>query len=73
MAGGLIERGPPIPSQNRYVAIIEAIFHAKYERGQRAVDFAREDIVTCASALNVSLPKNLGDLILQLWFWTGLL
>ena len=72
MAGGLIERRPPIPSPNRYAAIIEAIFHAKYERGHRAVDFAREDIVTFASALNVSLPKNLGDLIYSFRYRTDL-
>ena len=72
MVGGLIERGPPIPSPNRYAAIIEAIFHAKYERGHRAVDFAREDIVTFASALNVSLPKKLGDLIYSFRYRTDL-
>ena len=68
----MIERGPPIPSQNRYAAIIEAIFHAQYERGERAVDFAREDIVSSASALNISLPKNLGDLIYSFRYRTDL-
>jgi len=52
-----------IPSQNRYSAIIEAVFHAKFKRGQRQVDFERQDIVAFASKLNVGLPKNLGDLI----------
>ena len=72
MAGGLSERGHPIPSQNRYAAIIEAIFHAKYERGQREVDFAREDIVTFASELGIRLPKNLGDLIYSFRYRTDL-
>ena len=72
MAGGLTERGYPIPSPNRYAAIIDAIFHAKYERGHRAVDFAREDIVSFASALNISLPKNLGDLIYSFRYRTDL-
>ena len=72
MAGGLSERGHPIPSQNCYAAIIEAIFHAKYERGQREVDFAREDIVTFASELDIRLPKNLGDLIYSFRYRTEL-
>ena len=72
MAGGLSERGPPIPSQNRYAAIIKAIFHAKYERGRREVDFAREDIVTFASELGIGLPKNLGDLIYSFRYRTDL-
>ena len=72
MAGGLSERGRPIPSRNRYAAIIEAIFHAKYERGQREVDFAREDIVTFASELGIGLPKNLGDLIYSFRYRTDL-
>ena len=43
------------------MAIIEAIFHAKYRAGQRVVAFEREDIVRFASRLNIRLPKNLGD------------
>lgn len=62
MAWQPIERGQPI-SQNRYASIIEAIFHAKYEHGQREVYFEREDIVTFAAELSIELPRNLGDLI----------
>jgi len=50
-------------SQNRYEAIIEEIFHAKYQPGQRALVFMREDIRTAASHLNMELPKNLGDVV----------
>lgn len=50
-------------TENRYSAIIEAIFKAKYERGMREVDFEREDIVRYARKLKIKVPKNLGDLI----------
>ena len=52
-----------MPPANRYSAIIEAIFHAKYSSGHRDVAFERDDIATFASRLNIQLPKNLGDLI----------
>ena len=64
--------GVHISSQNLYSAIIEAIFRAKYNRGQREVDFEREDIVTFASALDIRLPKNLGDLIYSFRYRTEL-
>lgn len=52
-----------ISTTDRYSAIIEAIFQAGFQSGQREVNFVRQDIVTFASELNVDLPKNLGDLI----------
>ncbi len=55
-----------MPVQNRYATIIEAIFQAGYRSGQRSVAFEREDIVAFASELKIALPKNLGDLIIQL-------
>ena len=57
---------------NRYSAIIEAIFHANYQPGQRAVDFERDDLVTFASRLNTGLPKNLGDVIYSFRYRTEL-
>ena len=59
-------------SQNRYAAIIEAIFLAKHEHGQREVAFERQDIVAFASELHISLPKNLGDLIYSFRYRTAL-
>ncbi len=61
-----------MPSQSRYSAIIEAIFGAKYERGQREVDFEREDIVTFAAELGIDLPKNLGDVVYSFRYRTEL-
>ena len=49
--------------RNRYAAIIEDIFHARYERGQETLQFEREDIVAAAGKLDIQLPKNIGDLI----------
>ena len=48
---------------NRYVAILEDIFHARYRSGQREVSFEREDIVKSAAKLGLDRPRNLGDLI----------
>jgi hypothetical protein len=46
-----------------YTPIIEAIFQAKYKKGAREVDFAREDIVRFAKKFKIAIPKNLGDLV----------
>lgn len=48
---------------NRYAAIIEEIFFAHYKAGEQEFQFARDEIVTVASKLDIALPKNLGDLI----------
>ena len=61
-----------ISAQNRYSAIIEAIFHAKFQQGQRQVDFEREDISMYASRLNIELPRNLGDVIYSFRYRTQL-
>jgi hypothetical protein len=49
--------------KNRYTAIIEKIFQAKYKPGLREIDFEREELAKVAAQLKISLPKNLGDLI----------
>jgi len=49
--------------KNRYVRIIEKIFSSCYKKGDRKIIFSRDDIVKTAHELDVSLPKNLGDLI----------
>lgn len=52
-----------VSGNNRYVAIVEDIFHARHRLGQREVPFEREDIVTSAAKLGVERPRNLGDVI----------
>jgi hypothetical protein len=58
--------------KNVYTAIIERIFHSKYQAGTREVDFAREELVTAANELKIDLPKNLGDLVYSLRYRAGL-
>ena len=62
----------PTSSTNRYSAILEAIFHAKYEPGQREVAFERLDISTFAADLKINLPRNIGDLIYSFRYRTPL-
>lgn len=53
----------PAGKPNRYAAIIERIFFSHYTPGVQEFQFAREEIVEVANALEIALPKNLGDLI----------
>ena len=48
---------------NRYVAILEDIFHAKHQTGLREFVFEREDMARSAAKLEIKPPKNVGDLI----------
>ena len=48
---------------NTYSQIIEDIFFRYYSDGDSVVHFAREDIVRSAERLDISLPKNLGDVV----------
>lgn len=58
--------------ETRYAAIIERIFHSKFQPGVREVQFEREDIVRAARELGVDLPKNLGDVIYSFRFRSAL-
>jgi hypothetical protein len=57
------EKEARMTEKNRYEEIIEAIFRAHYVKGEEQFDFDREEIERQAKALNIMLPKNLGDLI----------
>lgn len=48
---------------NRYSRIIEDIFFRHYRDGDAIVHFVRQDIVRSAERLDISLPKNLGDVV----------
>lgn len=48
---------------NAYTRIIECIFKKHYAPGKSVVVFPRSDISEIASALGVSVPKNLGDVV----------
>jgi len=47
--------------KNRYVAIIEKIFNARYSAQNNSFDFTREEIEETAANLGIKLPKNIGD------------
>lgn len=46
-----------------YVAIIEKIFFDHYKKGRADFEFDREEIAGAATALGVTFPKNLGDVV----------
>lgn len=46
-----------------YVAIIEKIFFDHYKKGRADFEFDREEIADAATALEVTFPKNLGDVV----------
>lgn len=48
---------------NVYSQIIEDIFFQYYSSGDSVVPFERDDIARAAGRLNISLPKNLGDVV----------
>ncbi len=53
---------------NRYVALIEKIFLDRYQAGTTEIDFARTDIEGAAEELDITLPKNLGDILYSFRF-----
>lgn len=57
---------------NRYGALIEKIFFDRYEEGAGALEFTREDIEDAAAALDIRLPKNLGDVLYSFRFRVAL-
>lgn len=46
-----------------YRRIIEKVFHDRYQTGATEVRFRRDALATTAAALNLDVPKNLGDVI----------
>lgn len=58
----------PNREQDSYSRIIESIFLEHYHPGDTEVSFTRADIIQTASRLNISLPKNVGDVIYSFRF-----
>lgn len=50
-------------STNRYAQIIERIFLSHFRKGNREVEFKRDELEMVAHELGIKLPKNLGDVI----------
>ena len=47
----------------QYVRIITMIFDEHYREGMEAFEFERSEIIDAAQALDVPLPKNVGDVV----------
>ena len=60
------------PYLNRYQQIMERIFFSRYAAGDRAIEFAREEMVRIAAELGIVLPKNLGDVVYSFRYRTAL-
>lgn len=58
--------------KNRYAAIMEKIFFARYTKGDEEIKFEREDLERAAKSLRIKLPKNLGDVIYSIRYRTDL-
>lgn len=50
-------------SSNRYHALIEKIFFDGYQRDSTEIPWIRSDLEDAAKVLNITLPKNLGDVV----------
>jgi hypothetical protein len=57
---------------NRYEALIERVFTAKYDRQSSEVVFERDDIIEAAAALSIPVPRNLGDVVYSFRYRTSL-
>lgn len=53
----------PAAKPNRYAAIIEKIFFSHYTSGIQSFEFVRKEIVEAATALDIVLPDNIGDIL----------
>jgi hypothetical protein len=51
-----------------YRAIIEKVFFSKFKRGDREVEFERDEIVRAANALGIPSAKNVGDVVYSFRF-----
>jgi hypothetical protein len=59
-------------TSNRYLALIESIFFDSYDDGVTSFEFDRADIERKAEALQIELPKNLGDVIYSIRYRSAL-
>lgn len=59
-------------AENRYQVLIEKIFFDHYSKEARSFDFTRQEIKDAATALDIVLPDNVGDVIYSFRFRTEL-
>ncbi len=61
-----------VREQNRYEAIIEAIFFKHYQPGHKTVRFKRSELINAVEELNIERPGNLGDVLYSFRFRNSL-
>ena len=62
----------PPREENRYKALIGAIFFHHWKKGLTEFEFARDELETKATQLHIKLPKNLGDVLYSFKFRAAL-
>lgn len=63
---------PEPRAQNRYQALIEAIFFDHWQPGKTSFEFERKELEIQARKLNIKLPSNLGDVVYAIRYRTPL-
>lgn len=51
-----------VPRPNRYQTLILQVFQKHYTKKKESFEFHRDEIEAIAKALNIALPKNIGDI-----------
>jgi hypothetical protein len=59
-------------TENRYKTLIEKIFFDRYQDGATDLPFERIDLETAATQLDITLPRNLGDVIYSMRYRSGM-
>jgi hypothetical protein len=59
-------------AQNRYTRLLEAIFFKHFQEGMKEFRFERTEINQVAEELDITLPKNLGDVLYSFRYRTPL-
>jgi hypothetical protein len=59
-----------VGTKNRYQTLLERIFFNHHKKGAKEVVFDRTEFISAAKALDIELPKNLGDVIYSVRYRT---
>jgi hypothetical protein len=63
---------PEGTAPNRYQAIMEKVFRKHHKPGLMAFEFTRDEFVEAAAAMQLALPKNIGDVLYSVRYRTEL-
>jgi hypothetical protein len=59
-----------VGAKNRYQTLLEKIFLDHHKKGARETAFDRAEFISAAKALDIELPKNIGDVIYSVRYRT---